>query len=68
MLTRVNISQNNVTVYREAVPTNQTQKSSFIQSKNKDHATKKLLHGCLRRALVKPCSNPYIYSLNIGRN
>lgn len=35
MLTRVNISQNNVTVYREAVPTNQTQKSLFIQSKNK---------------------------------
>lgn len=56
-LKKVNISQNNVECLSNSVLTNQTLISKIIQSRNKEHATKWLLHGCV---LVKPCSNPYL--------
>lgn len=58
-----------LTVYLITVFTNQTLISSIIQSRNKDHAAKWLLHGCLegtKRALVNPCNNPFM-SIKIFR-
>lgn len=61
---KVNIIQNLVDSLSDTVLTNQTQISLITQSRNKDHTTKWLLHRCLgraKRALVKPCNNPYLH-------
>lgn len=58
-----------LTVYLITVFTNQTLISSIIQSRNKDHAAKWLLHGCLggtKRALVNPCNDAHM-SIKIFR-
>lgn len=56
-------------VYLITVLTNQTVISSIIHSRNKDHAAKWLLHGCLegaKRALVNPCNDAHM-SIKIFR-
>lgn len=52
-----------LTVYLITVFTNQTLISSIIQSRNKDHAAKWLLHGCLegtKHALINPCNDAHM--------